>query len=306
MILCGHSLGSYVATCYAERHPEHVQQLVLTATAGLPQRHSQEPNAAPNLRIRIARAFWENGTSPFAMLRSLPEVAGLSALDALYVSKRFTARDWSPPAVPGQCRPDSQNLLLQYLYRNMAEAPPSVGGYAHSTLLMPGGWAKRPLTNRIADLKGSCGPNGPGLESISFIYGVSDWMDRKHTLPLLSDQYQRTLKGTGAASGGKPRLEVFTVAHAGHQLFLDNIHGAVDAVLAAVSRTARLSWHFDGLDSPSAARKLDVGDLVKVKTAAETTTCMVATDFEDGTYGLKCADVQPSKLQFACELRKSS
>ena len=33
LVLCGHSLGSYVAVCYAERHPERVQQLVLTVAA---------------------------------------------------------------------------------------------------------------------------------------------------------------------------------------------------------------------------------------------------------------------------------
>ena len=49
MVLVGHSLGSYVATCYAERHPEHVQQLVLTGTAGPP-----EPLAAMSCVILLA------------------------------------------------------------------------------------------------------------------------------------------------------------------------------------------------------------------------------------------------------------
>ena len=68
----------------------------------------------------------------------------------------------SPPPSE-QSRPDSQGLLLAYLYHNMADASPSVGGYAHATLLQPGGWAKRPLCDRIGRLRGQPRPAAPGL-----------------------------------------------------------------------------------------------------------------------------------------------
>ena len=46
-----------------------------------------------------------------------------------------------------------------------------------------------------------------------------------------------------------PAIEVFTVANAGHQLFLDNVYGACSAVLAAATppaqRTQPQRWHID-------------------------------------------------------------
>jgi pimeloyl-ACP methyl ester carboxylesterase len=35
IVLCGHSLGGYLSACYAMRHPQHVQHLILMCPAGV-------------------------------------------------------------------------------------------------------------------------------------------------------------------------------------------------------------------------------------------------------------------------------
>ena len=46
-----------------------------------------------------------------------------------------------------------------------------------------------------------------GIERVSFIYGVTDWMDKRHVLPLLAAQAE----GADRVGPGAPPMEVFTV-----------------------------------------------------------------------------------------------
>ena len=98
----------------------------------------------------------------------------------------------------------------------------SAGGYAHATLLQPGGmgelaYARTPMGKRRI----------PGLAAgmrISAIYGQSDWMDWRH---------MARVRGSVEASGKSgPRIEILHIADANHNVQVDNPLGFVDAVMA--------------------------------------------------------------------------
>jgi len=76
--------------------------------------------------------------------------AGVGGTGVFSVSRRFADVDWIP-----------KDLLQAYLYQNWSGGRNSGGGYAHSTLLVPGGlgelaYARQPLVDRIrSELHGS-------------------------------------------------------------------------------------------------------------------------------------------------------
>ena len=78
-ILCGHSLGGYIAAKYAARHPGHIDHLILISPAGVWSRPPDYPKT--ELRWREAEGVlkkvilymivknWREGRSPFALFR---------------------------------------------------------------------------------------------------------------------------------------------------------------------------------------------------------------------------------------------
>ena len=91
-------------------------------------------------------------------------------------------------------------LIQEYLYNNWISGPPSVGGHAHTSLLKPGAWAKKPLELRIPNMK---------VANINFVYGVQDWMTPGNAFRLqqtvaarrLAGGYAEADVGSGASSG---------------------------------------------------------------------------------------------------------
>jgi abhydrolase domain-containing protein 5 len=184
-ILCGHSMGGYVAAVYTLRNPDRVAAAVLASPVGVPK---QPPPVIPSkFTLRVLRSFvysaWNVGITPQWLLRFSgwkgPELVGK------YVRHRMNILD----AIESVC-------ISDYLY-HMSMLPAS-GEYASSVMLAPGAWAHHPLEERLQ----ACSV------PLLFLYGDNDWMDASHAQrlsPLLSCPHTISI-----------------VSQAGHHLYLDN------------------------------------------------------------------------------------
>jgi len=222
IVLLGHSLGGYIACAYAERHPDRVERLVLCGCAGVPDQPPDPENMqAPSWVRRLARWFWTKEISPFQLVQW-----GGKSLLGWYVNRRFEEHDWL-----------DKPLIQEYLYNNWISAPPSVGGHAHTSLLKPGAWAKKPLELRIPEMK---------VANINFVYGVQDWMTPGNAFRVqqtvaarrLAGGYAEAVPGGGGAgsssSGGGPNIAVSLIGNAGHQALLEQPEAFADACVAAI------------------------------------------------------------------------
>eukprot|EP00937_MAST-01D_sp_MAST-1D-sp2_P001271 g1271.t1 len=204
MVLCGHSIGGYLAVAYTERYPQRVEKLVLASPVGIPtppppEEARERINSMP-LRFRVLvktfRTVWSLGSSPQAVVRAAgPWGPGL--VDK-YVTRRFRDNGVLDKAA-----------LSAYLYQGMAQ--PGSGEYCLTELLAPGAWARKPLVERFSAIK----------VPTHFLYGERDWMDK------------------GGAEAAIARMDpavptsVQVVPQAGHMLNIENPSGFCDMVIHA-------------------------------------------------------------------------
>ena len=156
--------------------------------------------------------MWSDGWSPFT-------IAKLGLADAMlsrYVRARFSDESWV-----------LKDKLKAYFIGAWTGGPNSAGGYAHATLLKPGGigelaYAREPMgKTRIPALK---------VKRLSCIYGQYDWMDWRHMAEVRTRIEARTKLNRGSYKG--PTIEIHHVASANHNVQVDNPLGFVDAVMA--------------------------------------------------------------------------
>ncbi|KAI0796471.1 alpha/beta-hydrolase [Abortiporus biennis] len=241
MTLIGHSLGGYLSVVYALKYPTRVNKLILLSPAGVPRdpnttEYSREvadtqitsksdddhAESADHGRVEEIRSgqraeqrkesktrkiftyLWEEGFSPFQVVRSSlfwgPLIVGK------YSSRRFIGLSM-----------DDTKAMHEYI-TNITLAKGS-GEYCISHLLAPGAHARRPLVDRVHQLK----------IPVTFVYGDNDWMDPEGGAASVENLRQ--------AGNGQGRM--YIVPHAGHHLYLDNPKATNDLLIKELNRDHR-------------------------------------------------------------------
>jgi cardiolipin-specific phospholipase len=205
MILAGHSMGGYMSVAYAERYPQHVEQLLLISPVGVPE-ESPDVMARRDAMSQASWRFWLlrnlaqnvfHFSSAGAILRTMPEKQGHSMI-LNYVQKRL-------PAITD---PHEQYAVAEYLYAN--NILPGSGEHCINRVLTPFAYAKKPQHHRIPQLQ---------VQNITFLYGSQDWMEPQGGL---SVQQQCQQSSAAAGHPNKKTIKVYEISRAGHLLMLEN------------------------------------------------------------------------------------
>jgi cardiolipin-specific phospholipase len=218
MTLLGHSLGGYMAVCYALKYPGHLNKLILASPVGIPEdpyavneempdpqestmqhefTQSQDETAGKKNTMPAkqpprrqlpgwVKTLWDANISPFSLVRLSGPLG--PRLVSGWTSRRFSHL---PPA--------EAQALHDYAYSLFRQR--GSGEYALAYILAPGAFARSPLIRRIqgvgrqylephsksepdnASMKsgstsGTDRPRETGVPVV-FIYGDKDWMDKQ-------------------------------------------------------------------------------------------------------------------------------
>ena len=210
MVLAGHSFGGYIAGCYVEKYPQNVTKLVMLSPIGVPRappdyniydRIKQMPwYARPLGKLMIY--FWNKNTTMAGFLRQVGPLSG--RLVKWYVKRRMTT-----------LTEEESQLLVKYL--EQVNLYPGSGEYGLTKVLKLGGWAQKPLCERLTNIP------------VVFMYGDRDWMDPE-----------------GAAQNvevNECKVIVEHVSNSGHHLYIENPQELCSKLLNALKQ----------LDQPKAA-----------------------------------------------------
>ncbi|KAF0491966.1 alpha/beta-hydrolase [Gigaspora margarita] len=186
MTLLGHSLGGYLSAVYALKYPDRVERLILVSPGGIPE-ITDGPEAIKNrigpTMFNVISNLWNADITPQLIMRWAGPFG--PSLVNRYTTRRFAYLD-----------EQDQFDLHDYLY-NISSTPGS-GEFALSRIFAPGAFARKPLINRLPNLK----------MPTTFLYGQQDWMD-----------YRAAVE---ASKKMKVPTKVIRIQDAGHHLYLDN------------------------------------------------------------------------------------
>jgi len=225
MMLCGHSFGGYLASCYALRYPERVEHLVLVSPVGMPVPPTIDATSAagrggtpPKVRapwwaqryglVPIMRFLWQQHVT-------LSQILHLLGPFGLLVFKWIIRRRFGHIA--------SKHLPLEalanYTYHLNAGAVPGHRGL--NLLLKPGAHAYDPLLPRLKK----------GLKlGVSLIYGAYDWMEVGAGRELVDS----------VLDVGSHFAELIVIPEAGHQMYLENAEAFNDAFTNIIKKVEAL------------------------------------------------------------------
>ncbi|XP_056141971.1 1-acylglycerol-3-phosphate O-acyltransferase ABHD5 [Lampris incognitus] len=186
MILLGHNLGGYLASSYSLRYPDRVKHIVLVEPWGFPERPDMADQDRP---IPV----WIKALG--AMLSPFNPLAGLRLVGPL------------GPTLVQTLRPDfkkkfsnlfSDNTVSEYIYHLNVQTPS--GETAFKNMTIPYGWAKRPMLQRIGQIR----PEIP----ITVVYGSRSSIDG-NSGKIIKEKRPNS------------HVEITTIRGAGHYVYAD-------------------------------------------------------------------------------------
>lgn len=189
MILLGHSLGGFIASCYALKYPDRVEHLILADPWGF--------TSAPDLKQQsfFRRYLMKVFTRfpPFSIVRAAGPLA-----------PRFLRT--TRPDIVGKFESifddHLKRTVSEYIYHcNNIEIS---GEIAFHRLLKDGPWPEFPIGEKVKSRICHSIP-------MTFIYGVTSWLD---------NSYGQIIKESRPDS----YTNVHIVDNAGHKVFSDNEH----------------------------------------------------------------------------------
>lgn len=217
MTLLGHSLGGYMAVCYALKYPGHLNKLILASPVGIPEdpyavneempdpqdstmqneftQSQDETTGAKSAAVakpprrqlpKWVSTLWDANISPFSLVRLSGPLG--PRLVSGWTSRRFS-----------HLPPEEAQALHDYAYSLFRQR--GSGEYALAYILAPGAFARSPLIRRIqgvgrqylephsqpepdnastksASASSENRPRETGVPVV-FLYGDKDWMDKQ-------------------------------------------------------------------------------------------------------------------------------
>jgi pimeloyl-ACP methyl ester carboxylesterase len=199
--LMGHSFGGFLSSCYALRHPNKIQNLILADPWGVPKKPINVEQSLSFQRRTVGTIL--TIFSPLFILRLAgPYGPGLISGMRPDISRKF------------QSVLHKVEYANQYMYHTNAQSPPS-GEEAFTLASAMFAWAKLPLCDRMAEMN----PNIP----VTFIYGKHSWMDYRPAMDI-------------AAKLNTSKVQVHVVENAGHHVYIDNHEAFNRLVQIALAR----------------------------------------------------------------------
>mmetsp|Transcript_17781 Transcript_17781/g.40243 ORF Transcript_17781/g.40243 Transcript_17781/m.40243 type:complete len:369 (+) Transcript_17781:194-1300(+) len=194
-VLCGHSFGGYIASCFALRKPALCSSLVLIDAWGYPE---LDPERIRKLSpfLRTMNHVFTHVTDPISLLRMFGPF-GMS------VFRRFRRR------MVRRLDQATGDLLVSYLYHcNVCDVPTGARGFR--SLCGPLAFARRPLLPRVEEMN--------PLLPVTFIYGQDSWISSESG-HLVRERRRKSHTG------------VHVIAEAGHNIHFDQPHLLCHAIL---------------------------------------------------------------------------
>ncbi len=259
MTLLGHSLGGYMAVCYALKYPGHLNKLILASPVGIPEdpyavnEEMPEPQdstmqneftqsqdetsgatqsgAAKPPRRQMPKwltTLWDANISPFSIVRLSGPLG--PRLVSGWTSRRFS-----------HLPPNEAQALHDYSYSLFRQR--GSGEYALAYILAPGAFARSPLIRRIQGVgrqylgvhsipepdATASAPEHKARETgipIVFLYGDKDWMDKQggwDSEAKIRTEREKALASATAEEREREDGEAKTriIRDAGHHVYLD-------------------------------------------------------------------------------------